>query len=401
MASKLRAKSILLLGDAKSFPFEHRMLNATNLVAGLIMLCAAPMNWSLGLGAELTLFCLVNSFIALSLYWFCRVKGIYRGVVPWTIANIFLSSILGFFINGGSHGGIQYYFFLSIIASTLLAKPNQRALVAVLFLVGISIALFVENHYPWSIHGYPNESQRLIDVWISFVTAGAAVALTVGILFDNFRLFKGLLLAQKRRGDALIRNTMPRKVANRLLQGERGISEAYPNVSVIFADIVGFSSLTANLDPKDFVPTLDALFQRFDGLTHRLGLEKVKTIGDAYMAVAGIPGTRSDHADACCELGLGMIHIASMMHLNGKPIELRIGLDSGPVVAGVIGTTRMHYDLWGNTVNVASRLQSLGEPGCIHLSEASKQQLSPQFSPVSCGTISVKGLKAMETWQLH
>jgi class 3 adenylate cyclase len=396
----IQKRSILLLGDTSRFPFEHRILNATNLLAGILLFVSAFMNAAMGLGPILTVFCFVLSINALVLYYMGRVKGRCADVIPWTIANLILGTVIGFFVNGGSHGGIQYYLFPSIFTSVVLVKPKYRWQVTTIYLLLISLCLLLEHYFPWLINGYPDPIQRLTDIWISILSAAAGISLATGIVFDNFRLFKGLLLAEKRKGELLIRNTMPRKVAQRLLQGEKQISEAHGEVTVLFADIVGFTTAASHLQSQELVSVLDSLFQKFDHATRELGLEKVKTIGDAYMVVGGIPGTRQDHADACVELGVKLIEIARTFQLDQKPIELRVGMDSGPVIAGVIGSTRMHYDLWGNTVNVASRLQSLGDPGTLHLSGTTHALLKGPWNAEPLGPMAIKGLQQLRTYRI-
>lgn len=401
MPKRWRNHSTLLLGDARSFTLEHRILNAANLVASLVFLAAVPMNLGLELGSYLVLFCASISTIAFTLYYLGRWKRLFFQISAPTIFVLWLASFLGFFFNGGSHGGIQYFFFLSLLAAILISKPSQRVLITLFYLSGIALALALEFHFPHWIHGYPNENQRIFDVGISMITAGATMALAIGIVYDNFRLYKRLVIAEKRKGETLIRNTMPRKIAQRLLLGERNITENFESVSVLFADIVGFSTVVAQQNNAEFVQRLDDLFQKFDKACHQCGVEKVKTIGDAYMVVAGIPGTRTDHADACCELGIQMIAIAKEMQLGETPISLRIGISSGSVTAGVIGNLRMHFDLWGNTVNIASRLQSTADPSTIHISDSTQALLKKDWGLQNRGKQDIKGLHSLQTWQIH
>jgi class 3 adenylate cyclase len=170
---------------------------------------------------------------------------------------------------------------------------------------------------------------------------------------------------------------------------------------VLFADIVGFSRMSARLKPERVVDMLNELFSKFDDLAGELGLEKIKTIGDCYMVAAGLPEPRADHAEAVAEMALEMVRVvAEYSERAGETLHVRVGINSGPVVAGVIGKRKFIYDLWGDTVNTASRMESHAMPNTIQLSEASHKLLDGKFQMTARGAIEVKGKGAMETWLL-
>ena len=199
-------------------------------------------------------------------------------------------------------------------------------------------------------------------------------------------------LAAEARVDELLTNAIPRSIADRLRRGERRIAESYPETTVVFADIVGFTPWAQRTSPDRVVQVLDRMFSVFDDLTERNGLEKVKTIGDAYMAVAGAPVPHPNHAAAAYSLGREMIR--SMVELRtelGVDLEIRVGMASGPVVGGVIGRRRLLFDLWGETVNLASRLESSGVPGRIQLAESTVDHLADR-TRLEPRDIDVKGL---------
>jgi len=173
-------------------------------------------------------------------------------------------------------------------------------------------------------------------------------------------------------------------------------------VTVLFADIVDFTTLSATATPNQVVEFLNGLFSRFDRLAERHGLEKIKTIGDAYMVAGGLPVPRSDHADAVADMALDMMaELGAVDHRLGADIQLRIGIDTGPVVAGVIGVRRFIYDLWGDTVNTASRMESQGVPGSIQVTERTYQRLCSHYSFAERGPVFVKGKGEMKTWFLE
>jgi len=209
------------------------------------------------------------------------------------------------------------------------------------------------------------------------------------------------LAAEKQTSERLLLNVLPGPIAERLKTGESVIVDRFDAVSVLFADIVGFTSLSANVPPEKLVTMLDELFSLFDRLAEKHGLEKIKTIGDAYMVVAGIPQPIADHASAITRMALDMLAgIQEYAARDGSDLTIRIGIHTGPVVAGVIGTKKFIYDLWGDTVNTASRMESHGVPGRIHVSSATHVLLAGMFELEPRGTIEIKGKGMMETYLL-
>ena len=206
---------------------------------------------------------------------------------------------------------------------------------------------------------------------------------------------------ERRKSEALLRNILPDPIARRLKDGSSVIADWHGSVSVLFADIVGFTSYSAQVGPEELVSRLDAIFQRFDVATSRRGLEKIKTIGDAYMVAAGVPEGRVDHAHALADLALDLRAIvADGDGTTAPPFEVRIGVHSGPVVAGVIGSTKFAYDLWGDTVNTASRMESHGEGGCIQISADTAELLGSDFLLEDRGVADIKGKGPMRVFRL-
>jgi class 3 adenylate cyclase len=204
------------------------------------------------------------------------------------------------------------------------------------------------------------------------------------------------------RSEELLLNILPPSIARRLKLSGGTIADGFAGVTVLFADIVGFTRLSARLPPERIVDVLNDLFCRFDDLAGQLGLEKIKTIGDCYMVAGGLPEPRSDHAEAVAEMGLAMLDIvAEIAGRTGEPMSVRIGIHSGPVVAGVIGKRKFIYDLWGDTVNIASRMESHGLPGTIQLSAASRELLDGKYRLHHRGLIEIKGKGEMDTWLLE
>jgi class 3 adenylate cyclase len=210
-----------------------------------------------------------------------------------------------------------------------------------------------------------------------------------------------LLRAERERSEQLLLSILPASVAARLKRSREPIAETLPEATVLFADIVGFTRLSAHLPAIEVVSTLDELFGAFDELAAARGLDKIKTIGDAYMIAAGVPDPRPDHAEAAADMALAMLdEVARRPSPDGRPLRLRIGIDTGPVVAGVIGRDRFAYDVWGDTVNTASRMESSGVPGRIQVTARTYERLRDRYVLEPRGTVGVKGKGEMSTYFL-
>lgn len=219
----------------------------------------------------------------------------------------------------------------------------------------------------------------------------------------NATLSETLRALERERATAehLLLNILPFAIAERMKRGETRIAERFDEVTVLFADIVGFTKLATTMEPRAMLNILDAVFSDFDSLAQRYQLEKIKTIGDAYMLAAGLPHTAEHHTEALADAALEMLKLSELLSLpDGSRLRFRIGIHVGSVIAGVIGTSKFAYDLWGDTVNTASRMESHGEAGKIHCSQAVFDRLSNTFTFQERGTIQVKGKGTMRTYFL-
>jgi adenylate cyclase len=205
----------------------------------------------------------------------------------------------------------------------------------------------------------------------------------------------------RRENERLLLSILPQSVADRLKSGDERIADRFEEVTVLFADIVGFTQLAAAMPAHVLVELLNDLFTQFDLAAHELGIEKIKTIGDAYMAVCGLPEPIADHTERIVKMALRMMEIAREFSENrGAAVRLRIGINTGPVVAGVIGRNKFIYDLWGDTVNLASRMESHGLPDTIQVTRSVIENLQGRYPFEPRGTVEVKGKGAIETWTL-
>ncbi|MBX9946843.1 MAG: HAMP domain-containing protein [Reyranella sp.] len=208
--------------------------------------------------------------------------------------------------------------------------------------------------------------------------------------------------SKNRENEALLLNVLPAPIANRLRGGEQGIADGFAEVTVAFADLVGFTALSSEMPPQEVVTLLNGLFTRFDVAAHELGIEKIKTVGDAYMAVCGLPVPVPDHAERMVRMAIRMVHITREHALEHRvSMKLRVGINSGPVVAGVIGKSKYIYDLWGDTVNLASRMESGGIPDTVQVTRPVYEKLKDRFDFESRGVVEVKGKGSIEAWLLR
>ncbi|HEY9699013.1 MAG TPA: adenylate/guanylate cyclase domain-containing protein [Trichocoleus sp.] len=209
------------------------------------------------------------------------------------------------------------------------------------------------------------------------------------------------LLVEQEKSEKLLLNILPEPIANQLKEGESSIANGFAEATILFADLVNFTKLSEKMHPTQLVSMLNEIFSQFDSLTEKHGLEKIKTIGDAYMVVGGLPIPRTDHAEAIAEMALDMqSEILRFNQKRGQDCDIRIGINTGPVVAGVIGTKKFIYDLWGDTVNVASRMESHGIVGEIQVTVPTYERLQHRYTFQPRGSIHVKGKGEMTTYLL-
>ncbi len=204
---------------------------------------------------------------------------------------------------------------------------------------------------------------------------------------------------EKAESERLLLNILPAPIAERLKREPGVIADHFDSVSVLFADIVGFTPLSETMSAEEMVEWLNEVYSAVDTLVQDHGVEKIRTIGDGYMVAAGVPFPRDDHATALTSLALDMqVHFEALPPVHGHHVNFRMGINSGPVVGGVIGTYKFQYDIWGDTVNTAARMESHGVPGRIHISQATHELIKDDFVCDHRGTIDVKGKGEMDTW---
>lgn len=377
------------------------MLNIANFAGACFSLLVGLVNSFLRLPVILIVLCLCVSVVMAIMYILGRFYNKYNVLIFPSVLSLLIITAGGFLLNGGTHGGSQYFIFSTALISAIISLPRFRIWTVLAYIIALTLLILIELRFPHMIIGYPSEIAMHIDVWSS-MTMGILCATAIGFfLFENYRVYRRLIVLEQRRSSLLLRSMLPRTIFQKLLDGDNMVSESIPSSTILFADIVGFTEIAGQLPAEKIVEGLNQLYADFDRLAVRFNVEKIKTIGDAWMGVAGMPGSAQDHADACMSLAKALSAVVKHFNLSGYPIQLRIGMHSGPIVCGTIGKKRIQFDVWGHTVNVASRIEESSLPRTIRWSEATQRLLQNAPAKVEdIGILSFQGLEPMKVYQL-
>jgi adenylate cyclase len=330
----------------------------------------------------------------IGLGWFAR----HRRLRPYGVSQIMLMLILPFLLQwslGGfeNSGAVMIWAFTAPMAAMVFVSARSAWLTFAAFCLLTVASGIVDPTLASGADPLPDDVRRLFFVLD-----------ILGVGFVSFLVLIYFVLeleAERGRSEGLLRNILPGPIAERLKRGERPIADRIPAATILFVDIVDFSPLSRRLAPEQLVVLLDRVFRACDRLADRHGLEKIKTVGDAYMAAAGVPIPFPEHAEAAADMALELAGaVDAAVDGLDQPIRLRVGLHSGEVVAGVIGTRTLAYDLWGPTVNLASRMESQGVAGGIQVSDTTYRLLRDRYLFEARGPIEVKGIGRMDTWLL-
>ena len=316
----------------------------------------------------------------------------------WPLAVLLASAATLYFYNQFDYPGLFSAVPLSVALATAWAAGRRAwALAIAIWFGGTPLVFLAVADLP------PATTTQLVYGSVSDLALLAAVLLLGEAVRGRRALDQAhrLLLAERERSEQLLLNVLPASIAARLKQGEEVIADGFPEVTVLFADLVDFTRRSQETTPERVVRMLDDLFSALDDLAERHGLEKIKTVGDAYMVVGGLPEPRPDHAEAVADMALALREeVARHLDPGGRPLAVRIGIDTGPAVAGVIGRRKFSYDLWGDTVNTASRMESHGVAGCIQVTDRAYRRLRDRYRFERRGLVEVKGKGEMVTWFL-
>jgi adenylate cyclase len=304
--------------------------------------------------------------------------------VTGTIGNIFVHVALGGYAYSG---GILLFGIAFVVVAALLVGKLAAIIGGLTYAASAVILGFLE--------GSLQARREAPDTALSTIVFILVLVGTINILAPLIVYFMGRLRHEHDRAEGLLLNVLPGVVAAELKETGSTKAQRFDEVSVLFADIVGFTPLSATMEPEELVDRLNEVFTHFDSLAEQHSVEKIRTIGDTYMVAAGIPVPRWDHAHALAAMALDMLTFSAR-----SPLSFRVGINSGPAVAGVIGTRKFQYDVWGDTVNTASRMESHGEPGRIQISDTTNDLIKAEFATSLRGRIEVKGKGTLTTWWL-
>jgi adenylate cyclase len=294
---------------------------------------------------------------------------------------------LGGFVNGSA---VMLWALICPLGAMLFDEPRQAPRWFLAFVSLVVLSGFLQPYMRFS----NNLSPELVNFFfvINLTGVGSLVFMMVFYFVGQKNMFQ-------QKSEALLLNILPKEIAAILKNESRTIADHYDEASILFADMVGFTPLSAQLPPVEMVELLNEVFSFFDSLLDKYDVEKIRTIGDSYMAASGVPRGRSDHAQALVRMALDMRdYISTHTFDNGQCVSFRIGINSGSMIAGVIGRRKFVYDVWGDAVNIASRMESHGLGGAVQITRATYELIQDEFVCEPRGTVNVKGKGEMEVW---
>jgi adenylate cyclase len=301
----------------------------------------------------------------------------------------------------GTGSGVPFYYLVAATLMVLILGVDHFVLASVLASVLAATVIALEVVVPYNTGVQPDWAYRLGFI-LSVISAWVMVVAVVGYTLREVRRAREAMEAEYERSEILLANILPATIAERLKDPTRNIiADKYDDASILFADIAGYTKRASDTTASELVRFLDRLYTDLDALVDRHGLEKVKSSGDSYMVVSGVPQPRDDHMEALACLALDMAEaVAGLKDPQGREVPLRIGLAAGPVVAGVVGARRFFYDVWGDAVNIASRMETTDVEGRIQVPHDVYERLNHAFHLEERGKIDVKGKGLMHTWYL-
>ncbi len=390
-----------LVGRDKTAGMSPRDIHALRLGTGMILASAPPALVVAGLQASLgnypAALVLLSGVTIASVLLVLTLRDVRRFHLAVHGALV-TNQVIMIFATVGQGG---------VVASGFNPLWGLLAPICAMLLLGRRAALF------WGVTFIATASALLVwqplgPITSATVAAGGANLFWFGVFVflalqwfvEQREIAERLLDRERRRADALLADVLPESIAERLKRGEE-VAESFDQVSVLFADLVGFTPMCAELEPDEVVALLGELFREFDEIIARHGVEKIKSIGDCYMIASGVPEPRADHAAALARLALEVRDAIAEREVRGRRFAVRIGMHVGPAVGGIIGTRRFVYDLWGDTVNTASRMESYGEPGRIQVTKEVRDLLAGEFRFSERGAVEIAGKGTMNTFRLE
>ncbi|KMO69648.1 adenylate/guanylate cyclase domain-containing protein [Mycolicibacterium chlorophenolicum] len=357
--------------------------------------------FQLTIGGSLWWLGVINILCGLAFLSIPRLCPLGEIVAPVTFV-VFAYLSVGFFCyTMGTGSGLQFYFLVSASLVVLVLGIERIALAAVIAAIGVVLIIALELTVP-NDRGIGPPWMLTVGFISSVVSSVVMILATLWYTLRETERAEQAMEAEYERSERLLANILPETIADRLKDPARSvIADKYDDASILFADIAGYTKRASDTSPAELVRFLDRLYTDLDALVDRHGLEKVKTSGDSYMVVSGVPTPRSDHLEALAALALDMADtVTGLTDPQGRAVPLRIGMACGPVVAGVVGAKKFFYDVWGDAVNVASRMETTDVEGRIQVPDDVYERLRDSFVLEERGYVEVKGKGPMHTWYL-
>jgi len=384
-----RLRQVLEIGCLPTDSDQERVTKEVFVVIGLGATLAGVF-WAVmyvALGKPLSgLIPLVISVVVVAIFArFVQTKRLGLLPVPFLGFGILLPLLLQLSLGGYVRGSaVVMWAFMAPLFSLLLRPARETAIWLAIFVGDLVLAALLDASVAQKVQPLPN-----VAILTLFALNIAGIGSLTFLALSYFRVQRD---AAERRSEKLLLTILPESIAARLKRGEEPIADHHDDITVLFADLAGFTVRSAHETPAETVAVLNEVFSVFDGLVRRYGLEKIRTIGDSYMVAAGVPVARPDHAHAICAMALDLRGEVARLNANHDwDLSFRIGINSGPAVAGIVGREKFHYDLWGDTVNIASRMESHGLPDQIQVTEPVYERLKNDFVFERRGFVEVKG----------
>ncbi|MCZ8154625.1 MAG: adenylate/guanylate cyclase domain-containing protein [Leptospira sp.] len=377
-----------LFGDPKKNSLEHRLFNTIALVNGLLNIFGALGSFYLPDFEMIFLLNLTSGLLMIGMYFLSRFKSIYYILFwPFNLTILIYLSAMWFY-NGGSVGGNHYYFIPALVIATILMR-SQKVWFVYLIYISVTASLYLtEYFFKERIVAYSSEMDRYLDAGGNYIFVQILTGILIFILTRNLNI-------ERKKSDSLLLNILPESIANELKVSNSVIPMRYESISILFTDMAGFTKVAEQMTPEELVEELHIYFHGFDTIIKQHRMEKIKTIGDAYMAAGGLPKTNRTHAIDSVLCGLEfqrfMADHKEIRQMQNLPVwELRLGIHTGPAVAGVVGSDKFAYDIWGDSVNTASRLESSGIVGEVNISQATYELIKDFFECEHRGKVMAK-----------
>lgn len=388
-----------IFGHPKKTSLENRLFNYITLVNGILNIIGSFFVFYLP-NAWFIFGITFGSGILFVIYYFISRYKSYSESLFWPFTITLLSFLsINWVTNAGSLGGSHYYFIPALVISTIIMRHHRIIYVYLVYMLLVGFLFTLEHNYPELITNHTNAEERFQDAAGNYIFVLLLNGLLIFILVRN-------LNSERDKSEGLLLNILPYSVAEELKSNDIVQPKSYESVSVLFTDMAGFTKISETMTPEELIHELDEIFSEFDRITEKYKLEKIKTIGDSYMAVSGLPKENTNHAVNAVLCSLEIVSYMKAHKQKRKALgkacwELRLGIHSGKVVAGVVGKNKFAYDIWGDTVNTASRLESSGLVGQVNISSSTYDRIKDYFYCENRGNISAKNKGEIQMYLVH